>query len=159
MNRNFLVFLLLAGLSTGCGGYQLDTVDGAIEVLQNSTDPGERYSAAKALGTFGSEAGWDAIAALTDALADDDTAVRVGAAYSLAATGKESVNAKKALLEALNSPELEMRIAAAYALPAVAPGDKTVLSALKAAMKDTEPRVQEEAANAIRKIELAARYK
>jgi HEAT repeat protein len=114
MKKLAVVGLIL--LSVGCGKKDDPnySVPGLIERLKDR-DPDVRYSAARGLGKYGSEAK-SAIPALVGALKDESAEVRMGAAYALGDVGPDAKGAVPDLEQASNDRDQQVRGAAAYAL-------------------------------------------
>jgi HEAT repeat protein len=113
--RTFAVVVLVL-LSAGCGkkGGQDYSVPGLVGQLKDK-NPDMRYSAARALGRYGHEAG-PAVPALVEALKDESPMVRMGAAYALGDIGPDAREAVAALQQASKDRDTKVRQAAAYAL-------------------------------------------
>jgi HEAT repeat protein len=113
--RTFTVVVVVL-LSAGCGhkGGPDYSVSGLVAQLKDK-DPNLRYSAARALGKYGPEAG-PALPALVEALKDDSPMVRMGAAYALGDLGPDARDALPALKQRANDPDRKVREAVAYAV-------------------------------------------
>lgn len=99
----------------------------------------------------------EALAALSEALADDDKAVRVAAASALQGFGRKAEPVVPALIRALSDTVAEVRQEAAGALGEVGPGAKTAVRPLVNALKDKDWEVRWTAAGALGAIGTAAR--
>lgn len=153
--RLFAVMLL--SVIVGCSQDPNYTVPGLTKMLQDS-DPGMRYTAAKTLGSYGTEA-TSAVPQLVQALKDPDTSVRIGAAYALAEIGPSAESAVPTLAEGLNDKDVEIRLAAVYAISVVGVSTPIALPLLQPLKRDRDFRVRDEVTKAIRKLEAAAKYR
>ena len=96
---------------------------------------------------------------LTKMLQDSDPMVRYGAAYALAAIGLDAESALPALAEALRDQDVEVRLSAVYAISMVGIQSPAALPAMQSALQDGDERVRDEAAQAVRRLEAAAKYR
>jgi len=142
----------------GCARRDEDySVAGLMKRLQDG-DVATRQNAIAGLKSHGSEAK-PAVELLTQALKDTGRNVRIQAIYALAAIGPDAETALPRLIETLKAPDGDVRLAGTYAVPAVGVRSTTALPAVKAVLSDRDPRVRVEAANGLRKLQVAARFK
>jgi HEAT repeat protein len=154
-----LLAIVLIAATSGVGCRRAD--EGLVEDLQLQvwdTDPDVRESAVKALGNLRSE-GKSAIPEVIQALSDESGEVRARAAYAAAKFGPDAADAIPLLVKSLRDSDPLVREAAAYALPAMGPDAEAALPDLRACLKDSDPDVRGEAEAAIKKIQLAAKFR
>jgi hypothetical protein len=89
------------------------------------------------------------IAALIEALDDEDIEVRINLANALARIGEKTT---QPLIDALKHPNKERRAGAAYALAQLRPAPQDAVPALLAALKDKEEIVRRQASYALSRI-------
>jgi HEAT repeat protein len=160
LERNAMRKSLIVGLALfvcGCARKNDADLTGFMRML-DSAEPNERYTAADAIGSYGPK-GATAADALARAVKDSDRTVRIKAAYALAQIGPDAVPALTSLIEALQDTDADVRVAAAYAIPAVCGDHISVRESLKAALKDPSQDVRSEAARALRKIDIAVKFR
>jgi HEAT repeat protein len=159
MNRSLRLMsvALAVVIPAGCGADPQYTVAGLMKKLDHP-DPVQRCTAVELLGKYGAAAK-PAVPQLTAALKDSDTSVRIAAAYALAGIGLDADSALPDLIETLKSDNAELRLAAVYAIPCVDIQSNTALEALKPLQKDRDPRVRDEVAQGLRKLQNAAKYR
>ena len=119
-----------------------------------SSDPLERRLAAHALAEIGRTA-WQAVPALTEALRDDVSFVRVWAAAALARVEPESPDAVSALVAATRDQIYFVRSLAAWHLGRLGPGHPGIELAvpeLRELLKDNDPSVHAEALVALENL-------
>lgn len=158
--RRSAIVALIASMFLPFAGCRKDdaySVAKQIEALKDS-DPDTRCTAAEVLGSYGAEA-QEAVPALAEAIRDSDENVRIAALYALAAIGPHSAPAVPGLKEALADKSESIREGAAYALAAVGAPAASALPELQTAMNDSDEAVRDEAREAIRRINLALKYR
>jgi HEAT repeat protein len=150
--------LLLLALTSGCGEKPTDYISLYVENL-GSSDPAMRYSAARSLGTLGSE-GRDGVPALIVALRDSDPTVRAAAARSLAAIGRDAAPAFPQLVKMLDDKDRDVRMAALAALPAMGAQVESATAAIqRRAAADADKAVRASATKTLQQMQIAKKYR
>jgi HEAT repeat protein len=111
--------------------------------------PEERAASARILGEIGPTAK-DAVAGLSEALADSERDVRQQAARALGQIGPPAKPAVGDLIKSLGDKEWQVRQSAAYALGRI--GDPAAKASLNAAKKDKNENVKQAAKDALKAL-------
>jgi HEAT repeat protein len=111
-----------------------------------------RRMAAETLGKSGPKA----VPALIDMLKDENSGVRMSAAYALGQIGPDAKAALPALMRLLEDKSSEARGSAAEAVARIAPAEKTTIPALTHLLRDDDLSVRRPAAFALARIGQAA---
>jgi HEAT repeat protein len=109
-------FILVCAV-LGCGkGKQTDFSPADLIAKLKDNNPKMRYWAARELGKQPGPDVPSAVASLTEALADPDEVVRMGAAYALGDIGPPAKSALPALQKAARDPSNQVRDGVTYAV-------------------------------------------
>lgn len=99
----------------------------------------------------------EAVPALTEALGDEDSAARAGAAFALALIGPTACDCIPGLIAAMSDDDAHVRQWACYALDRVHPDPEVAVPAFERALQDKDPQVRRFAVQALGRIGPAAR--